>query len=446
MHHEWVQHVSLFWGIPFVGILLSIAFGPLIAPKYWHKHYGKISLFWACVTATFFLIYSTPSDLFHELLIIAFHEYIPFIVLLFALFTISGGIAIKGNFVGTTRVNMSILAIGTCCASFIGTTGAAMMFIRPIINANKNRKYKIHTIVFFIFLVANIGGALSPLGDPPLFLGFLKGVSFFWPLQHMILPTLFMVICLMIIYAVIDRYYIQKEDLKDSQKSKHLDIRIEGKRNIVLLLGVITAILISGYSTQTYPLQWWGVDIKGLNIMRDVILCIFAGVSWMFTSQEIRKANEFKWFPIIEVAKLFAGIFVTLAPVIAMLKKGVNGPFKFLVERVIIDGEVQNQVFFWLTGNLSSFLDNAPTYLVFFNLAGGDAEVLMTKLATTLLAISMGAVYMGAMTYIGNAPNFMVKSIAEDQGIKMPSFFGYYLKFSLPILVPLFICVAILFI
>ena len=381
----------------------------------------------------------------YELLHVGLLEYIPFIILLLALFTISGGVQLKGSLVGSPILNTAILAIGTLLASWMGTTGAAMLLIRPLIRANANRKNKVHVIVFFIFLVANIGGALTPLGDPPLFLGFLKGVNFFWTTTAMFFPMLFLVISLLIIFFILDTYLYKKDNIIIEKELNPERLGLEGSFNLLLLLGVISGVLLSGFWKPHISFKIYYVDVELQNIARDILLLGLTYASWILTSQSIRKANEYTWFPIVEVAKLFAGIFITIIPAIAILKAGTEGALSAVVESVTNDGQPINYMYFWMTGILSSFLDNAPTYLVFFNTAGGDPNLLMGDLYETLLAISAGAVFMGANTYIGNAPNFMVKSIAETSGIKMPSFFGYFFKWSVPILVPLFIITTFIF-
>ncbi len=438
--------LTILWAIPFIGILLSIAVMPLVAPHYWHNNFGKISFFWALTFIVPFVIIQGYSIALYEVLHIVLLDYIPFIILLLALFTISGGIRLKGTLVGTPLLNTIIILIGTILASWMGTTGAAMLLIRPLIRANQHRDHKVHVIVFFIFLVANIGGSLTPLGDPPLFLGFLKGVDFFWTTTAMFKPMLFMVVSLLLIFFFIDsRFY----GLEDKSKKPDPDVKeklgIEGSINFLFLLGVIASVLMSGVWKPHISFNVYNVEVLLPNLFRDVLLLALTALSWIFTSKRIRETNQFTWFPIQEVAKLFAGIFITIIPAIAILRAGTDGALSAVINSVSLNGEPINYMYFGATGILSSFLDNAPTYLVFFNTAGGDALELMGPLHNTLLAISAGAVFMGANTYIGNAPNFMVKSIAEEQKITMPSFFGFMLKYSIPILIPLFILVTFIF-
>lgn len=441
-----IENMTIIWVVPFAGILLSIAIFPLVLPEFWHHNFGKVSLFWASILIIPFLIKEGVSVTLYELLHVGLLEYVPFIILLLALFTISGGVKLTGTLVGTPIVNLLIILIGTLLASWMGTTGASMLLIRPLINANKHRKNKVHIIVFFIFLVANIGGSLTPLGDPPLFLGFLKGVDFFWTTSVMLLPMLFMVVSLLIIFYFLDSYYLKKENIKIDSSGEKIKLGVEGVFNLGLILGVIGAVLISGFWKPHISYEiYHGVHLELQNITRDLLLLVLAYASWTYTPQQIRKDNEYTWFPIIEVAKLFAGIFITIIPAIAILKAGTNGVLAGIISSVSNENGPINMMYFWYTGVLSSFLDNAPTYLVFFNTAGGDPITLMGEMKNTLLAISMGAVFMGANTYIGNAPNFMVKSISESSGIEMPSFFGFLFKWSIPILIPLFIIVSWLF-
>ena len=431
--------MGLIWTIPFAGILLSIAVFPLIAPHFWHHHFGKISAFWAVAfVIPFFLVYGASLTIF-ELLHVFLLEYIPFIILLFSLFTVTGGLRVRMRAQATPVFNTSLLAGGTVLASWMGTTGAAMALIRPLIRANAWRQSQTHVMVFFIFLVANIGGSLTPLGDPPLFLGFLKGVNFFWPTTHMFLPMVLVATILLIIFFFLDSFYMRRDgtppEVTDTDEPR---FKLEGTINILLLVGVVGSVLLSGIWRPGIEFEVYHVHVELQNITRDVLLLLIAGLSMILTKNETRRANEFSWFPIQEVAKLFAGIFITIIPAIAILKAGTDGALSAVVSTVTdANGQPVNAMYFWATGILSSFLDNAPTYLVFFNTAGGDAAELQTVLAPTLLAISAGAVFMGANTYIGNAPNFMVRAIAEERGVKMPSFFGF-MVWSIIFLLPLF--------
>ena len=439
--------MSLLWAIPFAGILLSIATGPLFFPHVWEHHYGKISALWsALVIVPMILGFGFGSALgavLHTMLL----EYMSFIILLFALFTISGGILVSGNLHGTPLVNSAILLIGALLASVVGTTGASMILIRPIIRANDDRRHNAHVIVFFIFLVSNIGGSLTPLGDPPLFLGFLRGVDFFWTATHMWPEAAFVGGLVLLIFFLLDTWLYRREDARPPLQDPTPDsrIRMRGLVNLPLLAGVIGAILMSGIWKPGIEFTIQGVHLELQNLLRDAIIVVLALVSLAVSRKDFREANGFNWEPILEVAKLFAGIFVCIIPVIAILQAGLDGAFAPLVALVTgADGQPNNLAYFWLTGILSSFLDNAPTYLVFFEMAGGDPQVLMGALSNTLVAISAGAVFMGANTYIGNAPNFMVYAIARSQGIAMPSFFGYML-WSGAVLIPVFVLATLLF-
>ncbi len=437
--------LAVYWVIPFFGILLSIAVMPLVAPRFWHHNFGKISFMWAALFIVPFFFSEGFDVMLFELLHVSLLDYIPFIILLLALFTISGGIRIRGTLVGKPGFNTGLILLGTILASWMGTTGAAMLLIRPLLRANAWRKHKVHVVVFFIFLVANIGGSLTPLGDPPLFLGFLKGVDFFWTTKSMFLPMISVVAFLLAIFYAMDSFYYKKEGTAPNPSDAERKISVEGSVNFLLLGGVIGSVLLSGIWNPHVTFHVFHVEVLLQNLVRDILLLILAFASIRITSEEIRKKNDFTWFPIVEVAKLFAGIFVTIIPAIAILKAGTHGAMAPIISTLYADGEPLNIWFFWRTGILSSFLDNAPTYLVFFNAAGGNAADLMTIHHDTLLAISSGAVFMGANTYIGNAPNFMVKSIAEESGVAMPSFFGYMLKYSLPILIPTFVLVGLIF-
>ncbi len=437
--------LQLYSIIPFIGILLSIAITPLVAPSFWHHNFGKISFFWAALFLIPFSISYGLNTAVYELLHVLLLEYLPFIILLLSLYTVGGGIQVEGTIVGKPKTNLIMLITGTVLASWMGTTGAAMLLIRPLIRANNWRRKNVHIIIFFIFLVANIGGSLTPLGDPPLFLGFLQGVSFFWTTKALIFPMLIVVVLLLILFFIIDNYYFRKE-FKEMPLKSNQPLSFNGKFNFILIVCIVFSVLLSGFWKPGIDINLGRIHLKLQNIMRDILLLVITVVSWKMTDIKFRKANGFTWFPIKEVAKLFAGIFITIIPAIAILKAGNDGAMSALFNVVMNPetGNPVNKMYFWLTGFLSSFLDNAPTYLVFFNTAGGDASLLMTEYYSTLLAISCGAVFMGAMTYIGNAPNFMVKSIAEENQIKMPSFFGF-LVYSSIILLPVFIIITYIY-
>ena len=446
--------------IPFAGMLLSIAIFPLVKGEWWEKHQLHVALFWSVIFLVPFTIFYGIGEATYQFLEIIVLDYVPFIILLFGLFVVAGGIHIKGTIAGTTRNNVILLAIGTFLASWVGTTGAAMLLIRPVLRANSWRRNKTHIVVFFIFLVANIGGCLTPIGDPPLFLGYLRGVPFLWTLQHIWPILLLNTAVLLVVFALIDRHFVKKEgkegkealDLEE-EATERVPIRIEGAHNLVFLAMIIVAVILNGAIPQTDAFLdpatglVFGISIHehihlGFNYFLQIILILLAAfLSMRTTKKAIRESNDFEWAPIAEVAKLFIGIFITMIPALAILR--ANGA------SLGLDTPIQ---LFWSTGLLSSFLDNSPTYVVFLTAAGaldyGGMDAVITTAGAIapalLLAVSAGAVFMGAITYIGNAPNFMVKSIAERSGVKMPSFFGY-MGWSCAILVPLFLLDTVLF-
>lgn len=452
---QMADDLPLWSGIPFAGILLSIALLPLLTPHFWHHHFKKVSFAWALILAVPLLFAYKGLALFKigEVMLL---DYVPFIILLWGLFTVSGGILLRGTLVGTPILNLQLLIVGTILASWMGTTGASMLLIRPILRANAGRKHKAHTVVFFIFLVSNLGGLLTPLGDPPLFLGFLHGVPFFWTMQ--LAPEMIIVSAIVLaIYFIYDTILFRKDrDFTPQQieKGEAYPIRLEGMHNFIFLGGILGAVLISGtwkpggFHLGDIPMEWQ-------NLTRDAIIIAMGLLSLQTTHHKVREDNGFTWDAIKEVGYLFFGIFVTIIPVLMILKAGVHGHFAFLIKLV-----TEPWHYFWMSGALSSFLDNAPTYLTFFNLALGQvgmseaeaAQVLRGTLQhpngeafiSFLKAVSCGAVMMGANTYIGNAPNFMVRSIAEENGVKMPSFFGYMIWSGL-ILIPSFIIVTLIF-
>jgi Na+/H+ antiporter NhaD/arsenite permease-like protein len=423
--HEAAVHLSdwdpQLWSVSgFVLMLLSIAVIPLVAHHWWEPNRNKAII--ALLLAIPFGAYIINNDwhaLAHEM-----HEYTSFIVLLGALFVISGGIHLHGNIHCRPKNNVIFLAVGTVLASFIGTTGASMLLIRPLLSTNSERKHVMHTVIFFTFLVANIGGSLTPLGDPPLYMGYLRGVPFLWTfrLWRMWLPTSLIILS---VYFILDSYFWKKETEQTRywDETYEIPLRLNGKINFLWLLGVVAIIFFS------VPSPW-----RELGMLA---LCV---ISWVTTPSGVREAQKFTWSPIIEVAVLFFGIFVTMVPALQILRLhgaelGVTAPWHF----------------FWMTGSLSSFLDNTPTYLVFLSLAEGLKLTPEVALNTgggishiILESISCGAVFMGSMTYIGNGPNFMVKAIAEENSIKMPSFFGFML-WSIGFLVPIFIIVNLVF-
>ena len=452
--HHGVDGADLpLWSIiPFAGILLSIAFWQLIAPHFWHHNYGKISFAWALIFAIPYLVFFHGHALY-DILHIYLIDYIPFIILLWGLFTVAGGIVVRGTLRGTPVVNLVLLLIGTAVASWIGTTGASMLLIRPLIRANAYRKNKTHLIIFFIFLVSNIGGSLTPLGDPPLFLGFLHGVPFFWTTTALLPHMLFMCVLLLVLFFIVDTVLFKREGGMVPDDGEKEPIRVVGLFNLICLAGIVAGVLMSG------TFKWGEINVLAVhvawqNILRDLVIVAMGLLSLKFTpfAGALRRENQFEWEPIAEVAKLFAAIFMTIIPALAILKAGEQGALSGLIRAV-----KEPWHYFWITGVLSSFLDNAPTYLAFFNTALGKLhmteamahDVLVGAAANPefiklLTAISVGAVFMGANSYIGNAPNFLVRGIAESSDIRMPSFFGYML-WSVGILLPLFVIITLVF-
>lgn len=422
--------------IPFAMMLLSIAVMPLAAEKWWHSNLHKLYVSFALAIAAgiYLAVNGMGAELLHQML----YDYMPFIVLLGALFIVTGGIRIEGNVAATPAANVSVLCSGFVLASFMGTTGAAMLLIRRLIEINRRRTYKTHTILFFIALVANCGGILTPLGDPPLFLLYLRGADFFW-FMNLAPQWLFAGGLLMIIYYFTDRYYYAKEPtearLKPAKGSSK--IRIVGKRNILLLVSIVLTVSLVNHSY--IPAMGDPEAPVFMRFLREIVLVIIAVASLAVTGRGIRRANNFSWEPITEVAVLFVGIFATMTPALIYLNAnaaslGLTHPWHF----------------FYGTGALSQFLDNAPTALAFHTVATGlphvDGVRYIADVPEPLLAaISLGAVFFGAMTYIGNGPNFMVKSIAEQSDIRMPSFFGYMAKFSLIILLPVYVLTQLIF-
>jgi len=436
--------MSLLWAVPFAGILLSIALMPLLAGPVWHHHYGKIGAGWAMLVLVPAAIIFGFDRALYELTHIMVLDYIPFIALLLALYTAGGGVRLKGSLVGTPATNTALLAVGTLLASLMGTTGAAMLLIRPVLRANAFRRQKTHTFVFFIFLVANIGGSLTPVGDPPLYLGFLRGISFFWPTTHLFPAFLTCVVILLALYWLLDTLAWKRERPVPPQEERKQPLSIEGWVNVALVAAIVAVVIGMGY-VRLGTVKILGQTMETERAIGVLLFLAITGISVAFTTRELREANGFAWGAILEVAKLFAAIFVCMAPVLAILRAGSDGAMAGLV--ALTSDEAGNPipwVYFWLSGALSSFLDNAPTYIVFFELAGGDPAVLMGQGALVLTAISAGAVFMGANSYIGNAPNFMVKAIVEEGGYRMPSFFGYC-AWAAVVLLPVFLLVTLLF-
>jgi Na+/H+ antiporter NhaD/arsenite permease-like protein len=435
------------WALPFIGILTAIAVAPLRAPKIWQRHYGKLAFIWAALAVVpIAALYDLPTAraaFLHTMLA----DYMSFIVLLLALYVVAGGILVTGNLRGTPLVNTGLLALGAAIASLVGTTGAAMILIRPLLRANAARLHNAHVIVFFIFLAANIGGSLTPLGNPPLFVGFLHGVDFFWTAQHLAAPTAVAAALVLAVFLVVDLWFY-RHDRKVTlvgETQPPVRLRLRGGINFLLIGGIVAAIFGSALWRPGVRFDVYGTALELQNLVRDTVLVLIALISLVLTPNEHREANGFTWEPIAEVAILFGGIFACIIPLLAMLQAGAAGAFSWLLAAATAEGGPNDVAYFWLCGALSAFLDNAPTYLVFFKLAGGDPTALMGPLASTLAAISMGAAYMGALTYLGNAPNLMIYVFAVERGVKMPSFFGF-MAWSCAVLLPVFGLVTYLFV
>lgn len=444
--------VPLWLCIPFAGLLLCIAILPLIKPVWWEEHQPLAVIFWSLLFIVPFAVVYGGGEAAKTVLECIVDDYLTFIVLLFGLFCVSGNITMEGDLAGSPRVNVGLLLIGTLLSSWIGTTGASMLMVRPVIKMNSWRRRKCHIMIFFIFLISNIGGCLTPIGDPPLLMGFMRGIPFFWSL-HLIGLMVFNVVVLLFIFYWIDRRAYRKdiaEGMKPDISKPGTQVKIKGLHNLVFLIMIVAAVILSGVLPGLAAFQDAAGNVLGIPIFENVkltfpslieivIILTAAFLSFRTTNVEIRRQNHFTWGAIKEVAVLFIGIFITMQPALMILKAkggelGITQPFEM----------------FWSTGMLSSFLDNTPTYLVFLTTAGalGASNGMTTTLGVVpvemLIAISAGAVFMGANTYIGNAPNFMVKSIADENGIRMPSFFGYLL-WSLSILIPVFILDTLVF-
>lgn len=434
--------LSLYWIIPFSGVILSLALCPLVIPRIWHKHYGKIAFFWGAITVSSLAHCFGFFSAFQHVLHILLEEYIPFLSLLTALYIITNQFKIDVSYPGTPTNNTLLLSIGALGASIIGTTGASMLLIYPLLSMNQNRRHKTHTIVFFIFLVSNIGGSLSPLGDPPLFIGYLKGIPFFWPLFHLFLPFLLLSSALLFIYFLLDLFFYKQENLSFSSSPRK--IHLQGKIHL-WFLGLMLGIIIFSSFVPPKFFEIFGLSFSLNNIVRSCLFVAIAFASLTIKPLTKKTFSPLSWAPIIEITKIFLAIFVTVSPVLAILQAGSEGALNF-VSSLVTDGDGRpiNALYFWLCGLLSGVLDNAPTYMVFYSLAGGNPDLLTTLYQDTLIAISASAVFMGALTYIGNAPNFMVKSIVEERQISMPSFFGYC-AWSCSFLIPLFLLLTWIF-
>lgn len=432
-----MPQIELWALIPFALMLASIAILPLVAEHWWESNLHKlyVSLGLALPASIYLIMNNMGSNLEHQMLF----DYVPFIILLGALFVVTGGIHICGDIQARPINNTLIMAVGFLLASFIGTTGAAMLMIRLLIEVNQQRKYKVHTILFFIALVANCGGVLTPLGDPPLFLLYLRGAEFTW-FMNLLPEWLFVGVILLVLYFVLDQFmYYRKESTVDIIADVHekRPIQISGLINVVYLIGIILS--VSFLNPSYIPAMGDHHAPVYVRFLREIVLVVIAALSWLTTKKKIRTDNKFSWEPIVEVAYLFIGIFATMTPALIYLNAnaaslGLTEPWQF----------------YYSSGILSAFLDNSPTAVAFHTVAQGlptaSGAILEAGIDVMLLrAIALGSVFFGAMTYIGNGPNFMVKAIAEQSGINMPSFFGYMIRFSLIILLPIYIIAQLIF-
>jgi Na+/H+ antiporter NhaD/arsenite permease-like protein len=431
--------LTIFSALPFVGLILSIALGPVLKAQWWHKHYVKVLCFWIILSFSLVAQQAGSSFLKTSIAHTVFMDYIPFICMIFALYVTAGGIFVdfKGN--ATLLNNVLLMMFGVVLANFLGTTGASMLLIRPLLNLNHERHYKRHLVIFFIFIVSNIGGCLTPVGDPPLFIGYLNGVDFFWTVIHLAKPAVLVLIPLFLVMIAVDSYFRTKEPFQDvrTKHPKKLDIQLKGGKNFLFIILIPLVIILGSFTPVGLSITVFDTSIKLMPIFRDVGLIVIGVLSYKTTNIEIHRENHFNFDAFKEVAWIFVAIFLTLIPVIAVLNLKMDGFFQPLLSVVNPNGVSNPILYFWLTGLLSGFLDNAPTYYVFFHLAGGDAASLMGEKAVVLTALSCGAVFFGALTYIGNAPNFMVYALAKQKGIPMPSFVGYML-WSFAVLLPIF--------
>lgn len=427
---------DVLWAVPFGGMLASIALFPMLAPRFWHRRMAAVALGWVLVLVVQETLVIGPRGAAAEAWHAVLDEYLPFVTLLLALYTAAGGILLRGGLRGTPLGNTVMLALATLAGGVMGTIGAAMVLIHPLLHANAHRARKVHLVVFFILLAGNAGGALSPLG-PPLYIGLLQDVPFFWPLRHLGVPLLLLATVLLATFCLLD-WRMSRSDPPASQAER---FRLRGWPNVVMVLVVAVNVVVQGL-VDLGEVDLLGQDIETVRLA-GVALCLGVSVlSLVVTPRAVRQGNDFSWHPMVEVAVLFAAIFITIEPVIDMLRAGLDGPLAPLL-RLTTDaaGQPIPLAFFWLAGILSAFLDNAPTYLVFFKLAGDDPA---GRGMVVLRALSAGAVFFGGLTYIGNAPNLMLRAIASHRGVRMPGFFTFTAYAALALL-PVFVLMSLLF-
>ena len=438
--------LGLAWGVPFLGLLLTIALAQTLWPAGWSRHYGKLTALWiaAALVPLLTRFGSAGGAALESLLLL---DYLPFVISIAALYIIAGGIHIRSRMSGHPGENAILLALGTIAGGIIGTPGATLLFLPVLLKANRWRRYKTHSLIFLILLICNIGGAFSPMG-PPLLIGYLRGVSFFWTVRAMALPTLFVSGLLMAIYVAIDSLLLyRREDpaARAGHREVHNALGLEGRVNLLLLACAIILQIACGLWRSQVGLPLGATELPLPDMVRLLGLVALAAASLLLTPHRIRAENRFEWGPIAEVVIVFAGIFACILPLLAILEAGRDGAMAGLLHLVSdAGGRPINWAYFTATGLLSGFLDNAPTFLLFFNAAGGDPVSLMGPQSITLMAISTGAAFWGGLTYIGNAPNLMVRSIAEQQGIRMPSFLAYMVWAAI-VLLPVFAVTALLF-
>ncbi len=430
---------GLIWAVPFLGVLASVAVLPALVPRFWHRRAGLVAGFWiACLLlgqAVATGPASAAASAWHALLI----EYLPFVTLLFALYAAGGGVLIRGGPAGRPAGNTAMLAAGMVLGMVMGQAGAAMVLINPLLHANAHRRRKVHLVLFVIVLVANASGALTPLGNPPLYIGFLEGVPFFWTTRHLVLPLLLLAGVLLATFYLVDRRLAAGERAAPAPAR----LRIRGWGNAVLIL-LTGAVVLAQNATTGGEVLLFGQQVAVTRLVAIVAFVAVTILSATLTPLAIRRANEFAWEPMMEVGKLFLAIFITIEPVLRMLEAGLHGPLAWVL-RLTLDGagDPRPAAYFWLAGILSALLDNAPTYLVFFKLAGLH-PAFQPEQVRELTALSAGAVFFGGLTYIGNAPNMMLRGVAAHRGVRMPGFFGFMMMAAV-MLLPVFVLLTVVF-
>jgi Na+/H+ antiporter NhaD/arsenite permease-like protein len=431
---------SLVWAAPFFGVLASIAMLPVLAPRFWHRRVGTVAAFWiACLMLAQAIAVgpvAAARSTWHAMLI----EYLPFVTLLLALYAAGGGVLIRGGPAGRPAGNTAMLATGMVLGMVMGQAGAAIVLINPLLHANAYRRRKVHLVLFVIVLVANASGALSPLGNPPLYIGFLEGVPFFWTTWHLAAPLLVLVVVLLAAFYLIDRRLAAAE--RPAPPAERLRIRGWGNAGLILLTG---AVVLAQNATTGGEVRLFGQPVAVTRLGAIAAFVAVTVLSATLTPRAIRQANEFAWGPMIEVGKVFLAIFITIEPVLRMLEAGLHGPLAGVLHLTQnADGDPRPAAYFWLAGLLSAFLDNAPTYLVFFKMAGLHPPTLMADQVPVLVALSAGAVFFGGLTYIGNAPNMMLRGVAAHRGVRMPGFFGF-MAMAAAVLLPVFVVLTVVF-